>query len=190
MGKMPAKLLKANDVIYIYHNRIDHTGDKMHSEGRAFEAAEETLSDIVKIVKKLTGANANNILVTADHGFIYQHRELDESDFLGVNASGDTILYRDRRFVLGKGLTVSSSLHKFTSAQLGLAGELEVQIPKSINRLRLRGSGSRFVHGGASLQEVVLPVLRINKKRQSDVTVVEVDILRGASSVITSGSWR
>ena len=186
-GQDARKLLKANDVIYIYHNRIDHTGDKMHSEGRAFEAAEETLSDIVKIVKKLTGANANNILVTADHGFIYQHRELDESDFLGVNASGDTILYRDRRFVLGKGLTVSSSLHKFTSAQLGLAGELEVQIPKSINRLRLRGSGSRFVHGGASLQEVVLPVLRINKKRQSDVTVVEVDILRGASSVITSG---
>ena len=30
-------------------------------------------------------------------------------------------------------------------------------------------------------------MLKINKKRQSDVTVVEVDILRGASSVITSG---
>ena len=181
------KLLKANDVIYIYHNRIDHTGDKMHSEGRAFEAAEETLSDIVKLVKKLTGANANNILVTADHGFIYQHRELDESDFLGVDATGNAILYRDRRFVLGKELAPSNSLRKFTSAQLGLAGEVEVQIPKSINRLRLRGSGSRFVHGGASLQEVVLPVLRINKKRRSDVTVVEVNILGGASSVITSG---
>lgn len=180
-------LLKSNDVLYIYHNRIDHAGDKMQSEGQAFEAAEQTLDDLITLIKKLAAANANNILVTADHGFIYQHRELDESDFLGVNASGDTILYRDRRFVLGKGLTVSSSLHKFTSAQLGLAGELEVQIPKSINRLRLRGSGSRFVHGGASLQEVVLPVLRINKKRQSDVTVVEVNILRGASSVITSG---
>lgn len=28
------ELLKANDVIYIYHNRIDHTGDKMLSEER------------------------------------------------------------------------------------------------------------------------------------------------------------
>ena len=46
----------------------------------------------------------------------------------------------------------------------------------------------RSLHnGGASLQEVVIPVLKINKKRQSDVTAVEVDILRGASSVITSG---
>jgi hypothetical protein len=64
---------------------------------------------------------------------------------------------------------------------------VEVQIPKSINRLRLKGSGSRFVHGGASLQEVVIPILKINKKRQSDISAVEVDILRGASSVITAG---
>ena len=180
-------LLKSNDVLYIYHNRIDHTGDKMHSEGQAFEAAEQTLGDIVRLVKKLTAANANNILVTADHGFIYQHRPLEESDFASAEATGDMVLYRDRRFVLGKGLVELSGLHKFTPQLIGLTGNVEVLIPRSINRLRLKGSGSRFVHGGASLQEVVIPVLRINKKRQSDVTAVEVDILRGASSVITSG---
>ncbi|QCF27726.1 BREX-1 system phosphatase PglZ type A [Hydrocarboniclastica marina] len=181
------ELLKGNDVVYIYHNRIDHTGDKMHSEGQAFEAAEQTLADLIRLIKKLTAANANNLLITADHGFIYQNRELDESDFLGDAVSGDDIRYRDRRFVLGKGLSTSPAFHHFSSEQLGLDGEMEVQIPKSINRLRLKGSGSRFVHGGASLQEVVIPVLKVNKKRQSDVSAVEVDILRGASSVITSG---
>ena len=181
------ELLKGNDVVYIYHNRIDHTGDKMHSEGQAFEAAEQTLADLIRLIKKLTAANANNLLITADHGFIYQNRELDESDFLGDAVSGDDIRYRDRRFVLGKGLSASQAFHHFSSEQLGLDGEMEVQIPKSINRLRLKGSGSRFVHGGASLQEVVIPVLKVNKKRQSDVSAVEVDILRGASSVITSG---
>lgn len=181
------ELLKGNDVLYIYHNRIDHTGDKMHSEGQAFEAAEQTLGDLIRLIKKLTAANANNLLITADHGFIYQNRELDESDFLGDAVSGDDIRYRDRRFVLGNGLSASPAFHHFSSEQLGLDGEMEVQIPKSINRLRLKGSGSRFVHGGASLQEVVIPVLKVNKKRQSDVSAVEVDILRGASSVITSG---
>lgn len=181
------ELLKGNDVVYIYHNRIDHTGDKMHSEGQAFEAAEQTLDDLIRLIKKLTAANANNLLITADHGFIYQNRELDESDFLGDAVSGDDIRYRDRRFVLGKGLSASPAFHHFSSEQLGLDGDMEVQIPKSINRLRLKGSGSRFVHGGASLQEVVIPVLKVNKKRQSDVSAVEVDILRGASSVITSG---
>ena len=75
------ELLKANDVLFIFHNRIDHTGDKMHSEGQAFEAAEQTLDDLVRLVKKLTAANATNILITADHGFIYQHRAIEESDF-------------------------------------------------------------------------------------------------------------
>jgi uncharacterized protein (TIGR02687 family) len=181
------ELLKANPVLYIYHNRIDHTGDKMHSEGQAFEAAEQTLDDLLKLVKKLTAANANNLLITADHGFIYQHREIAESDFLSVEPEGEVILYRDRRFILGKKLKPSPGLHTFKAEQLGLCGDVEVQIPKSINRLRLKGSGSRFVHGGASLQEVVIPVIKINKKRQSDVSAVEVDILRGASSVITSG---
>lgn len=110
------------------------------------------------------------VIDTADHGFIYQHRPLEESDFASVEASVESVLYCDRRFVLGKGLVESPGLHKSTPAQLGLTGEVEVQIPRSINRLRLKDSGSRFVHGGASLQEVLIPVLRINKKRQSDVT--------------------
>lgn len=181
------ELLKANQVLYIYHNRIDHTGDRMHSEGQAFEAAEQTLDDLLKLVKKLTAANANNLLITADHGFIYQHRDIAESDFLSVEPVSENVLYRDRRFILGKKLTPSQGLHTFKAGQLGLCGDIEVQIPKSINRLRMKGSGSRFVHGGASLQEVVIPVIRVNKKRQSDVTTVEVDILRGSSSVITSG---
>ena len=181
------ELLKANPVLYIYHNRIDHTGDRIHSEGQAFEAAEQTLDDLLKLVKKLTAANANNLLITADHGFIYQHREIAESDFLGVEPEGEVVLYRDRRFIVGKKLQPLPGLHSFKAEQLGLCGDVEVQIPTSINRLRLRGSGSRFVHGGASLQEVVIPVISVHKKRQGDVTIVDVDILRGASSVITSG---
>ena len=160
-------LVRDHDVLYVYHNRIDATGDKRESEERVFEAVEETLQELIRLIKKLTNANASNLLVTSDHGFIYQNRAIGESDFSGVDAEGDQILFRDRRFVLGKGLAEASSLHRFSPEQLGLAGEVEVQIPRSINRLRLKGSGSRFVHGGASLQEVVIPVLKVNKKRQS-----------------------
>ena len=180
-------LVRDNDIIYVYHNRIDATGHEMKSEERVFEAVEEALRELIQLIKKLTSANANNLLVTSDHGFIYQNRAIDESDFSGTDVEGKEVLLRDRRFVLGKGLTEVQGLRKFTSTELGLSGEVEVQIPKSINRLRLKGSGSRFVHGGASLQEIVIPVVKINKKRQSDVTSVEVNILSGASSVITSG---
>jgi uncharacterized protein (TIGR02687 family) len=188
MGKEDTRtLLRDTDVVYIYHNLIDKTGDTRDTEERVFNAAEETLQELLRVIKKLTSANASNLLVTADHGFIYQNRTLAESDFLAGDVEGDSILYRDRRFVLGRGLKENTSLKSFTSVQLGLTGDIEVQIPKSIHRLRLQGSGSRFVHGGATLQELVIPVVKINKKRQSDLSVVEVDILRGTTSTITSG---
>jgi uncharacterized protein (TIGR02687 family) len=188
MGKDETReLLKTNDVVYVYHNRIDAAGDKKESESKVFEAAHETVSELVRLIKKLTGNNVSNLIVTADHGFIYQNRDIDDSDFADVPIDGAQVLYKSRRFVLGHGLKANPGLHTFTAVQLGLAGNMEVQIPKSINRLRLKGSGSRYVHGGASLQEVIVPVLQINKKRQSDVSVVGVDILSRSSTIITSG---
>ena len=180
------ELLKAHDVLYVYHNRIDHTGDKMQSEGEAFEAVEQTFDDLMKLIKKLANANANNILITADHGFIYQNKSLEESDFLANDVKGD-VLYNDRRFVLGKGLNSSDAFKSFNAEQLKLAGDVGAVIPKGIQRLRLSGSGSRFVHGGATLQETIIPVISINKTRQSDTAAVEVDVLRGGTNLITSG---
>lgn len=180
-------LFRDNDVVYVYHNLIDKTGDTRDTEERVFAAAEETLEELLKLIKKLTNANASNLIVTADHGFIYQSHALQESDFLSVEPSGASLLYKDRRFVLGHGLNESSSFKSFKPEQLGLVGTLEVQIPKSINRLRLKGSGSRFVHGGATLQEVVIPVIHINKKRQSDVGRVDVDFIGAGGKTITTG---
>ena len=180
-------LVRDHNVVYIYHNLIDKTGDSRDSEERVFDAVEDTLQELIKVIKKLASANASNMLLTSDHGFIYQNRALEESDFSGAVVEGEQILYRDRRFVLGKGLKAAPELRTFHSSELGLTGNMEVHIPKSINRLRLKGSGSRFVHGGASLQEVVIPLIRINKKRKSDISTVEVDILRGGTSIITSG---
>jgi uncharacterized protein (TIGR02687 family) len=182
-------LIREHQVVYIYHNQIDATGDKRETEERVFDAAESALRELIDIVKKLANANLSNILVTADHGFIYQHRAIDESEFSGIDVHGDDITYRDRRFVIGHGLRPNDSVKSFMPSQLGLIGDYQIFIPKSINRLRLSGAGSRYVHGGASLQEVVLPVIKINKKRVSDVVQVDVDILRGASNTITSGQF-
>lgn len=180
------ELLKANDILYIYHNRIDHAGDKMQSEGEAFEATERTFDDLIKLIKKLANANANNLVITADHGFIYQNSALDDSDYSAKDVEGE-IVYNDRRFVLGKNLSAGRSFKTFTAEQLGLTGDVHAVIPKGTQRMRLSGSGSRFVHGGASLQETIIPIISINKKRSSDITMVEVEVLRSGSSVITSG---
>jgi len=180
-------LIRDHDVVYIYHNRIDAVGDKRDTEERVFDAVSDALEELVRIIKKLANANANNLLVTADHGFIYQNQALDESDFASQVPQGRQITAGTRRYVLGRGLRETSSFKHFAAADVGLEGDVEMLIPKSINRLRVRGAGSRYVHGGATLQEVVIPVLKINKKRESDISQVEVDILRTGTSTITSG---
>lgn len=188
MGKDESRaLMRDHDVVYVYHNLIDKTGDTRDTEERVFGAAEDTLDELLRVIKKLANANASNLLVTADHGFIYQNHPLQDSDFVSSEPGGAEILYTDRRFVLGRGLRESTSFKAFQPEQLGLACTLQVQIPKSINRMRLKGSGSRFVHGGATLQEVVIPVISINKKRQSDVGKVEVELIGGGGKTITTG---
>ena len=181
------EIIRDHDILYIYHNVIDATGDSAKTEEKVFEAVEDALVELVTLVRKLTSANAGHIFVTADHGFIYQNRDLQESDYLSVKPEGDEILFQDRRFILGRGLNEHPSFKKFNASELGLGGDIEVLIPKSINRLRRKGSGAKYVHGGASLQEVIVPVLKINKGRQNDIALVDVSILTGATKTITTG---
>lgn len=188
MGRDESRaLIREHDVVYVYQNRIDATGDKRDSEERVFDAVEETLDELITLIKKLANANANNILIAADHGFIYQNQPLDESDFLGDQVVGDAVHMRNRRFVLGEGLQETPGFRRFEPQQIDIHGAVDILIPKSINRLRVKGAGSRYVHGGAALQEVIVPVLRINKKRQSDIGYIDVDILQGSTSTITTG---
>lgn len=181
------ELFRDNDVVYIYHNLIDAIGDKLQTEDQLPKAAEDAIDELTKLVRKLTSANFSNILITADHGFLYQHRALDESDFAVADPKGEEILMRNRRFVIGRGLEETSGMKKFSSANLGLSGDFDVLIPNSINRLRVKGAGSRFVHGGASLQEIVIPVIRVGKQRDADISQVEVQIIVSGRSQITSG---
>jgi len=180
------ELFRDNNVIYIYQDIIDSTAHSTKSEDRAFEAVQETLDELIKLIKKLTSANASNLLVTSDHGFIFQNG-VEESDFVSPEANEAESLYRDRRFLLGLNMAKRDGLKHYRADQVGLAGSAEMLIPKSINRLRLSGSCFRYVHGGASLQEVVVPVVSINKSRQSDVAQVDVELIRGSVSTISTG---
>ena len=179
------ELYTQHQVLYVYHDRIDTTGDEARSESQVFKAAEDALRELIDLVKQLTNANATNILVTADHGFLYQDTALADAFYLSNKPQGDELIVINRRYVLGRGLKENPAFSTFEPEQLGLDSDLQVQIPKSIHRLTMRGAGSRYVHGGASLQEVVVPVLTINKKRKSDTRLVNVEILPEAEKITT-----
>lgn len=179
------EFMKEHDVIYIYHNRIDKVGDDKVSEEKVFEAVEEELLYLMNVVKKVNNMNAYHMLVTSDHGFIYQHTELPESDY-SVSGHTGTAWKENRRFIIGEGLKGDAATKAFSGAQLGLATTADVLIPKSINRLRVKGAGSRFVHGGAALQEIVVPVVTIAKRRQATTSQVDIDIIKSTDKITTN----
>lgn len=180
-------LYRDHDVIYVYQNRIDAMGDVLSTETKVFEAVETSNAELIEILRKLTAGNATNIIITSDHGFLYQHQVLDDSDFVSETDVTGTVLYKNRRFILGKELKTSFALMHFSSRQLGIDNDMDVMIPRANQRMKLQGSGSRFVHGGAALQEIVIPILKINKKRVSDVDFVDVDIISSSERIISTG---
>lgn len=178
-------LYKQHQIFYVYHDRIDAVGDKAATERTVFQAAEDTLRELVLLVKKWTNANATNIVITADHGFLYQDTPLEQAYYVSEPPQGEAITKTNRRYVLGKSLKPSPSFMTFTSPQAGLVGDIDIQIPKSIHRIPQPGAGTRYVHGGASLQEIVVPVIAVNKKRRSDIRPVEVDLMPETDKITT-----
>ena len=178
-------LTRDHDLIYIFQNGIDQTGDKRETEHEVFDAVEREFKTVTDLLKKVSAVNGNNVLITADHGFLFRSAVLEESDFT-ERPAGNNVGIVNRRFLVGESFQPASGAKIFSAEQLGLAGEAHFAIPKSINRFRVKGAGSRFVHGGASLQEIVLPVLTVNKARKTDTAQVEVDVIRGTSNLITT----
>ena len=178
-------------VIYVYHNVIDAAGDDAKTEGETCAACARAMDDIVALVKKLAGpSHVSSFLVTSDHGFLYQDAPVEASDFIPPPRTADVAAASKltRRFYLGRGFELRTDLMRFTERELGLSGDALVAIPKSTLRMRLSGSGSRYTHGGASLQEITIPLLTIVKKRLDDTAAVEVDLLREGINKITTAN--
>lgn len=176
--------LKDLRLMYIYHNRIDQTGDVRDTETRVFSAAEEALDELVELTNKLVNANVAQVFITADHGFLYQHT-VPHSDYADVDL-GDKADTRAQRYVIGHDLDGQRALMHVAEVP-GLAIEGEAYAVRTCNQLRLQGAGKRYVHGGATLQEALLPVVIVNVRRAKATAPVPVEILRGETQMITSG---
>lgn len=169
-------LTQQQQFLYVYHNRIDATGDKINTERQVFNAAASAIDELVKLTKQFASADVGAIFITADHGFLFQDREIDAAGYLSAEPQGDEIHDRDRRRVIGRALKADAAFRHFTPDQLGLSSDYEVLIPKGTKRLKLQGSGARYVHGGATLQEIVVPVIGVTYTDSGKSTVRPVNI--------------
>lgn len=160
--------LKGKKIVYIYHNRIDETGDNHSSQDLVFAAADDTIHDIDYLVNRLTRSlNISNIFITADHGFLYSRDSLESVDLVEMDEfDKEQVLVSNKRFIISSEETQLPNTHRF-AMELSSNSEkpLYIYTPYADLRFRLAGGGRNFVHGGAALQEIVIPVLYYNHNK-------------------------
>lgn len=177
--------IKGMDCVYLYSRYIDATGDNAKTETILPRAVRKEIDFLKGLIKKIIGLNRTHVVITADHGFLYQYTEVAESDFLELIAN-DREIKRDKRYVLGNNLPHDNRFMLFQAKDTGLDDGPEILIPKGISRIRKQGGGSRYVHGGMSLQELCIPVIKVRKTREDDVRHVTFAAFKGTDAITTN----
>lgn len=166
------ELVADKKVIYIYHNKIDSTGEAMASEDQVFEACEATIGEIKTLIRTIINKmNGTNILITADHGFLYSYKSLDISDKAEKDYVDGVLIEVDRRYIISDRESVGE--HVLRIPMQPMSCDYYVMIPQ--NNIRFKsGGGMNYVHGGVSLQEMMVPVITFKNMKASNKKFVEV----------------
>ena len=149
-------------LVYIYHDEIDARGDKAATEGDTFEAVRKTIRELAELVRYVVNnLNGNYVVITADHGFLFTETAPGDPDKSRLENKPDGTVIAKKRYLLGYDLPDHELAWRGDTVLTAKAeGGMQFWIPKGNNRFHFTG-GARFVHGGAMLQEIVVPVIKV-----------------------------
>lgn len=171
-------LFAGKDLIYIYHDQVDSHGDDLSTENEVFDACQNAIEEITKLISQLTNAcSIGKYIITADHGFIYKRDKIQETDKLSTgHIHNDDI--KKKRFIVTKNHTQIDDTIKFSMNYLGKTmADYEVIVPSGVDIFKAQGGGQNFVHGGASLLEIIIPYVTVETSRGKQQTQeVNIDL--------------
>ncbi|CAI09103.1 conserved hypothetical protein [Aromatoleum aromaticum EbN1] len=187
-------LVRERRVIYVYHDHIDALGDKQATEGMTFRAVDEAIGQLSQLVSFIINSlNGSTVLVTADHGFIYQEAPLLAADKSALDAQPEGTLKAKKRYLLGRGIGTSPKAwcgNTALTAGTAPEGSLDFWVPKGASRFHFAG-GARFVHGSAMPQEIVVPVITVRESESDKEKARHVEFsLLGASNKVVTNTQR
>jgi uncharacterized protein (TIGR02687 family) len=179
-------------IIYIYHNVIDAVGDSQSTESDTFKAVRQTIEQIGQIINFVFNTlNGSQILVTADHGFLFQENAPEDLDKSSLDIKSTDVLKRKKRYVINPSIEPQvNAWHGKIRQTSGIVGDMEFLIPKGANRFHFSG-GARFVHGGAMPQEICVPLITVKKLRgktadRAAVSKVNVTLLGNLVKIVNN----
>ena len=170
------EMFQDKDLVYIYQNQIDQRGEGMRSDNEVFNACQEAIGEIQTMIRRLTGYISNTrYLITADHGFIYKRDKLPESD--KIKMENISASYKNKRYLLSKQPIENDALVSRCMTYLSKLNDIFVTTPVGADIIKMSGGGQNYVHGGSSLQEMIVPVIKVNTfKGKQDTGLVNVEL--------------
>lgn len=172
------------DVIYVYHDVVDAIGDKSLTENNVFDATEQAIDEIQQLVEKFANnLSIGHFIVTSDHGYIYKRDPIEEA--AKIENPKSTNDEDGRRYI------ISEHRYEEPGIQAVKLGDIlenndgrYVNLPKTTGIFKKSGGGQNYVHGGASIQEMLVPVLEVYRERgQSEIRTAMIQILSGSRTV-------
>lgn len=148
-------LVKGMDVVYIYHNRIDETSHTDETE--VFNSCQDAIAELKNMVRIIVNEfSGTRIFITSDHGFIYTYKPLTEDTKVDKTTSSEDDIEVDRRYLITK----KGAKPEYLLPVKFLDGtQFDAFAPIGNTRIKKKGGGLNFVHGGISLQEMVVPII-------------------------------
>jgi uncharacterized protein (TIGR02687 family) len=175
------------DVIYLYSNGIDAVADNAKTEHNLPDAVATELDLITALVRKFGNQlNRTHMVITADHGFLYQDSPVHDGHMISAEKPDGGV--RDRRYLLG-GMAPEDHFTTVPPPMMTLDCEVPLHVAEGLYRIRKQGGGSRYVHGGMTLQELIVPLVTIRFGRRDNVGEVSVVVMKASNSVITTPSY-
>jgi hypothetical protein len=159
LGLPPSKLKKrinGAQVVVVRSQEIDHAGEG-NFPFQARQVMDTVIDNLVRAIRKLAAAGVARSVVTADHGHLFSV-ERDES--MRTETPGGDKVELHRRCWIGRGGSTPPGCVRVSAAALGYASDLELVFPTGTGVFKA-GGDLAFHHGGASLQELVIPVVTV-----------------------------
>ena len=172
-------------LVYIFYDTIDEAG---HSQSpfEVISACRKAIDQLAVLVKRLHATwNVANVLLTADHGFLYNDMKFEEKDKQSIK---ELAIEKKTRYYLTNSKDTFEDIVKFPLdkvSSIKSTTPLQVAVPIGTNRLAAPG-GYNFAHGGASLQEMIIPVIRSQQKRTNKTEKVGVALMSHNLNMVSS----
>lgn len=164
------------DRILVFSNEIDEAG---HIEDSSIQIFPGLLNKIKSAIKKLVQIDIEKIVVVADHGFILTSG-LEEWMKVDIPKDMDNIV-KKRRYTISRNRVEGNYITK-SAYSVNYNGDIYFNFPRGINVFPVSG-GIKFHHGGISLQELLVPVIVIEKNEEKVIEVYNPEVIEQISLV-------